>query len=104
MHVLRKAMLATVVVLLSADMTQAAGVDDANAGVAAARNGKYDDAIQLFTSAINSDMLSLTGRAQAFAYRGIAKATTGDYDGAQEDLNFSVALDSAYNADALAFR
>jgi lipoprotein NlpI len=90
--------------LLSADVACAAAADDANAGVAAARAGKYDEAIEHFTTAINSDMLSLTGRAQAFAYRGIAKAATGDYDGAQEDLNFSVALDSPYNADALAFR
>ncbi len=86
------------------DAARAAGVEDANAAVLAARDGKYDDAIRLFTSAINSDELNLTGRAQAYAYRGIAKATTGDYDGSREDLNFSVALGSTYNADALAFR
>lgn len=82
----------------------AAGADDANRAVAAARDGRYDEAITLFTSAINSDELSLKGRAQAYAYRGIAKATTGDYDGAQLDLNSSVALDSDYKADAYAFR
>ena len=103
MRALRKVLLATGLLLLPTDLTQAAGVDDANAAVAAARSGKYDDAIQLFTNAINSDELSLTARAQAYAYRGIAKAATADYDGAQEDLNFSVALDSPYNADALAF-
>ena len=70
----------------------------------AARDGKYDDAIKLFTSAINSDELNLKGRAQAYAYREIAKATTGDYDAAQFDLNFAVALDSDYNGDAYAFR
>jgi lipoprotein NlpI len=80
------------------------GLEDANAAVKAAREGKYDDAIRLFTSAINSDELNIKGRAQAFAYRGIAKATLGDYDAAQEDLNFSVALDTEYNADAYAFR
>jgi lipoprotein NlpI len=83
---------------------QASGLDDANAAVKAARDGKYDDAIRLFTNAINSDDLNTKGRAQAFAYRGIAKATLGDYDSAQEDLNFSVALDTEYNADAYAFR
>jgi lipoprotein NlpI len=83
---------------------QASGLDDANAAVKAAREGKYDDAIRLFTSAVNTDDLNVKGRAQAFAYRGIAKATLGDYDGAQEDLNFSVALDTEYNADAYAFR
>jgi lipoprotein NlpI len=80
------------------------GLEDANAAVKAAREGKYDDAIRLFTSAVNSDDLNLKGRAQAFAYRGIAKATLGDYEAAQEDLNFSVALDTEYNADAYAFR
>ena len=90
--------------MLTADVASGAAADDANAGVASARAGKYDEAISHFTTAINSDELSLNGRAQAFAYRGIAKAATADYDGAQEDLNFSVALDSPYNADALAFR
>src|SRR5450432_3858535 len=94
--------LALMVVPLPA--AQAAGLDDANAAVMAAREGKYDDAIRLFTSAINSDELNIKGRAQAYAYRGIAKATLGDYDAAQEDLNFSVALDTEYNADAYAFR
>jgi len=104
MSALRTAFLASIVLLVAAPTLQAAGVDDANAAVAAARTGKYDDAIRLFTNAINSDELSVTSRAQAYAYRGIAKGATSDYDGAQEDLNFSVALDSSYNADALAFR
>jgi lipoprotein NlpI len=34
----------------------------------------------------------------------IAEATTGDYQGAQLDLNLSVALDSDYNDNAYAFR
>jgi lipoprotein NlpI len=97
------AFLALALILFAAS-AQAAGVEDANAGVVAARAGKYDDAIELFTKAINSDELNLTGRAQAYAYRGVAKATLGDYDGAAEDLNFAVALDSPYNADAYAFR
>lgn len=91
-------------VFLPAGMASAGGIDDANAAVKAARDGKYEDAVRLFTSAINSDELNLTGRAQAYAYRGIARATVGDYDRAAEDLNFAVALDSPYNADALAFR
>jgi lipoprotein NlpI len=104
MMVWRTGFLALGALLLSADLACAAAADDANAGVASARAGKYDEAIEYFTAAINSDELSLTGRAQAYAYRGIAKAATGEYEGAREDLNFSVALDSPYNADALAFR
>ena len=99
-----KATLTLALLFLPSGMASAGGIDDANAAVKAARDGKYEDAIQLFTSAINSDELNLAGRAQAYAYRGIAKATISDYDGAAEDLNFSVALDSPYNADAYAFR
>lgn len=99
-----RAFLALVAVILSADMVRAAGVEDANAAVLAARDGKYDDAIRLFTNAINSDDLNLKSRAQAYAYRGIAKATAGDYDGATEDLNRSVALNSDYAADSFAYR
>jgi len=80
------------------------GVEDANNAVVAARNGQYEDAIRLFTSAINSDELNLKSRAQAFAYRGIAKATGGDYEGAVLDLNYAVALNSDYNGDAYGFR
>jgi lipoprotein NlpI len=104
MHASGKAFLAIALTLASFGPVRATGLDDANAAVLAARDGKYDDAIQLFTNAINSDELNLKARAQAYAYRGIAKATLGDYDAAQEDLNFSVALDSDYNADAYAFR
>lgn len=99
-----KATLTLALLFLPPNLAQAGGIDDANAAVKAARDGKYEDAIRLFTSAINSDELNLAGRAQAYAYRGIAKATIGDYDAAAEDLNFSVALDSPYNADAYAFR
>ena len=83
---------------------RAAAADDANRAVVAARNGQYDEAIELFTRAINSDELNLKNRAQAYAYRGIAKATTGDYEGSLLDLNSAVALDSDFNADAYAYR
>src|SRR5258707_7337922 len=99
-----RAFLALAALFLSADMVRAAAVEDAIAAVLAARDGKYEDAIRLFTNAINSDNLSLKSRAQAYAYRGIAKATTGDYDGATDDLNRSVALNSDYAADSYAYR
>ncbi len=82
----------------------ASAVEDANAAVQAARQGNYEEAIELFTNAINSDELTLKSRAQAYAYRGIAKAAIGDYDSAGLDLNSAVVLDSDYNADAFAFR
>jgi lipoprotein NlpI len=96
--------LAVSTILLAMDGVQAGAIEDANAAVLAARDGKYEDAIRLFTSAINSDELTIIGRAQAYAYRGIAKATTGDFEGANLDLNLSVALDSGYNDNAYAFR
>jgi lipoprotein NlpI len=104
MPAIGRAFLALAALILSADMVRAAGVEDANAAVLAARDGKYDDAIRLFTNAVNSDDLNLKSRAQAYAYRGIAKATTGDYDGATDDLNRSVALNSDYAADSYAYR
>lgn len=100
----KMSVLALVALLLSPDAVRAAGADDANRAVVAARSGQYEEAIELFTRAINSDELGLKNRAQAYAYRGIAKATTGDYEGAQLDLNSSVALDSDFNADAYAYR
>ena len=100
----RLSVLALIGVLHSPALVLAAGADDANRAVVAARSGRYDEAIELFTRAINSDELGLKNRAQAYAYRGIAKATTGDYDGAQLDLNSSVALDSDFAADAYAYR
>ena len=100
----RLSVLALIGVLNSPALVLAAAADDANRAVVAARNGRYDEAIQLFTSAINSDELGLKNRAQAYAYRGIARATSGDYEGAQLDLNSSVALDSDFNADAYAYR
>ncbi len=96
--------LAVAAFLASTSAALSTGTDDANQAVMAARNGQYDEAIRLFTSAINSDELNLKSRAQAFAYRGIAKATTSDYEGALLDLNYAVALDTDYNADAFAYR
>lgn len=90
--------------LMAPVAARSAASDDANAAVIAAKNGQYEEAIELFTRAINSDELGLTNRARAFGYRGIAKATTGDYEGAQLDLNSAVALDSDFNADAYAYR
>ncbi|MSP95244.1 MAG: hypothetical protein EXR00_08230 [Alphaproteobacteria bacterium] len=91
-------------VLLATVSAYAAAVDDANSAVRAARDGKYEEAIELFTSAINTDELNLKGRAQAYAYRGIAKAAIGNYESANEDLNSAVVLDSEYSADAYAYR
>jgi len=100
----KMSVLALIGLLLSPGPVLAAAAEDANAAVVAARDGKYEEAIDLFTRAINSDELGLANRARAFGYRGIAKATTGDYEGAQLDLNSSVALDSDFNADAYAYR
>jgi lipoprotein NlpI len=90
--------------LTIARAASADGIEDANNAVRAAQGGKYDQAIALFTQAIDSDELNLTGRAQAFAYRGIARAATADYTGAKEDLDLAVALDTGYNPEAYAYR
>jgi lipoprotein NlpI len=93
-----------VAALICADMATAAGIDDANKAVLAARDGKYEEAIRLFSSALNGDELNLTSRAQAYTYRGIAKAAIGDYEGGREDLNSAIALQSDYAPEAYAYR
>jgi lipoprotein NlpI len=93
-----------VAALICADMATAAGIDDANNAVIAARDGKYEEAIRLFSSALNGDELNLTSRAQAYTYRGIAKAAIGDYEGGREDLNSAIALQSDYAPEAYAYR
>jgi tetratricopeptide (TPR) repeat protein len=100
----RVAVLALLGLLISPERVHAAGADDANRAVVAARNGQYEEAIDLFTRAINSDELGTANRARAFAYRGIAKATTGDYEAAQLDLNSAIALDTDFNGDAYGYR
>jgi lipoprotein NlpI len=95
---------ALVLAVLPFAPARADAVADANKGVAAAQGGDYAGAIAAFTAAINSDELNLPGRAEAYTFRGIAKAATGDYGGAQDDLNSAVVLDSPYNADAYAYR
>ena len=78
------------------------GVEDANNAVIAARSGQYEEAIRLFTSAINSDELNLKSRARpAIAASPKATAVIG---GAVLDLNYAVALNSDYDGDAYGFR
>jgi lipoprotein NlpI len=96
--------LLAVVLSLASVPVKADALSDANDAVMAARAGRYEDAIRLFSAAINSDQLTLAGRAQAFSYRGISKATLGDDGGAKSDLDLSVALMSDYGADAYANR
>ena len=95
----RVSALALLGLLLLPAPVRADGADDANRAVVAARNGQYNEAIELFTRAINSDELGLKNRAQAYAYRGIAKATTGDYEGAQLDLNLVLGQSKEAAAD-----
>src|SRR5882672_39174 len=82
-----RAFLALAALFLSADMVRAAGVEDANAAVLAARDGKYDDAIRLFTNAINSDYA-----ADSYAYRGYFALVQGDAQKASADLVKSAEL------------
>ena len=104
MAISKKAFLLLASLLLAAEAVHAAAVEDANSAVIAARDGKYEEAIELFTKAINVDELNLKGRAQAYAYRGIAFAAIGDYEHASQDLNSAVVLESEYSADAYAYR
>ena len=84
-----------VLAILAAGEAKAAAVDEANAAVLAAKAGDYDDAIRLFTDVLGRSDMADRGRAQAFAYRGISLAATGNYPAALRDLDSAVALNSA---------
>lgn len=67
-------------------------VDDINAGAAASNRGDYDEAIRLFTQALNSGQLSSQNREIAFSNRGISWFNKGEYDKAIADYDEALRL------------
>ena len=104
MRVLRLFTALFAALVVGAAGAEAAAVDDANAAVLAAKDGHYDDAIRLFTDALETNEMADRGRAQAFSYRGISLAAIGNYPAALRDLDSAVALNSPYQADAYSYR
>ena len=79
-------------------------VEDANAGVLAMRAGNYDEAIRLFTSALDHGQFNAYGRGQAYSYRGLAHGGKGDLDAALADLDLAVDQGNDYARRAYSFR
>jgi tetratricopeptide (TPR) repeat protein len=69
------------------------GWDDADAGIAAAKGGDYDEAIRLFTKAIESGELSRENLSIAYYNRGNAWQSKGDSDKAIADYTKAIEID-----------
>jgi tetratricopeptide (TPR) repeat protein len=76
----------------------AGGLEDAQAGEAAARSGKYDEAIRLYNKAIESGELSQTNLAIAYNNRAFAWYAKGDYDRSMSDCNKAIDINPRYTS------
>ena len=61
-------------------VASAAGVDDVKAGEAAKQRGEHDEAIRLYTRALESSELSTDNQANVFNSRGLSWYSKKDYD------------------------
>jgi len=87
------AWLGTIVLALTlASVAHGTALDDATAGLDAYNRGAYDDAIRLFTKAIQSGRLSSSDKEFAYLNRGNAYAGKGDYPRATADLKLALKL------------
>lgn len=74
----------------------AGGVEDANAGIAALNRGNNDEAIGLFTQALNSGQLSVYNQAVVLNNRGLAWENKGDFDKTIADCSSAIRLNPQY--------
>jgi tetratricopeptide (TPR) repeat protein len=83
-------------------------LDDAKTGLAAAQAGNYDEAIRLYTKAIESGELSQENLSIAYHNRGIAWDDKGDYDKAIVDYTKAIEINprdaNAYHNRGLAWQ
>ncbi len=70
----------------------AGGLDDIRNGNAAFREGRYEQAVEFFTSAIVSGELDIEALAIAYNNRGVAHDQLGDYDRAVADYQEALSL------------
>ncbi len=70
----------------------AGGLDDIRNGNAAYREGRYEQAVEFFTSAIVSGELDVEALAIAYNNRGVAYDQLGDYDRAVADYQEALSL------------
>jgi tetratricopeptide (TPR) repeat protein len=94
MKKLKLAVVAQFVVILlmssAAIPARAGSVEDSDAALAAAKTGRYDEAIQLFTRALNYGDLTEAGQAQDLFNRGLAYAHRGDDAGNKADYDRAI--------------
>jgi tetratricopeptide (TPR) repeat protein len=76
----------------------AGGLDDANAGLAALNGHNYDEAIRLYTKAIESGELSQKDLSIVLYNRGLAWKDKGDYDKAIADYTKAIELDPKHTS------
>jgi tetratricopeptide (TPR) repeat protein len=74
----------------------AGGLTDAKAGLAASKSGNYDEAIRLYTKAIESAELSQENLSKSYNNRGIAWHGKGEYDKAIADYTKAIELGPKY--------
>lgn len=89
---MRAIMLAMLVLAWLAGAVRAGGLDDIRNGNAAFREGRYEQAVELFTTAIVSGELDVEALAIAYNNRGVAYDQLGDYDRAVADYQEALSL------------
>jgi tetratricopeptide (TPR) repeat protein len=94
--ILFAALLLLVMIIWLTSPLWAGGADDAQAGFAAAASCNYDEAIRLFTKAIESGELSQKYLSVVYNSRGNAWINKGDYDKAIADLTKAIEIDPKY--------
>jgi tetratricopeptide (TPR) repeat protein len=96
--------LSLVLMVCFTTLAWASGLDDLKAGNTALFQGKnYDEAIRLYSKAIESGELSREQLSLAYVLRGIAWGTKGDTDKAMVDFNKAIEIDPK-NARAYYYR
>ncbi len=89
---MRAIILAMLVLAWLAGAVRAGGLDDIRNGNAAFREGRYEQAVELFTTAIVSGELDVEALAVAYNNRGVAYDQLGDYDRAVADYQEALSL------------
>ncbi len=89
---MRVIVLAMLALVWLAGAVRAGGLDEIRNGNAAFREGRYEQAVELFTTAIVSGELDVEALAIAYNNRGVAYDQLGDYDRAVADYQEALSL------------
>jgi lipoprotein NlpI len=89
-------MAAALLTLACATVASASGLDDANAGLAAAQRGEYDEALRLYSSALAAGDMSPFNVMLAYHNRGNTYQSKGDYKRAIVEYDMAIKLQPEY--------